>query len=48
MRFVPETISIAKGDGFKNDLLGRREFGDRLTNLILAIGSPSTLLLDGP
>jgi hypothetical protein len=41
-------MSIAKGDGFKNDLLGRREFGERLTNLVLAIGGPSTLLLDGP
>jgi hypothetical protein len=48
VKFVPETIHVAEGDGFKNDVLARSEFGDRLTNLVLAIGTPSTLLLDGP
>lgn len=48
MKFVPESVSVAEGDGFKNDVLDRSVFGERLTNLVLAIGTPSTLVLDGP
>lgn len=47
MRLFPAPIDIAD-DGFEKDLFNRREFGERLTNLVLNIDDPMVIVLDSP
>lgn len=49
MRLFPAPPEIDEKNGFdQGDLFGRKEFGDRLTRLVLALEHPAVLLLDAP
>ena len=49
MRLFPAQPEIDPEAGFdRHDLFGRKEFGDRLTRLVLALEHPAVLLLDAP
>ncbi|OJX67228.1 P-loop NTPase fold protein [Magnetospirillum sp. 64-120] len=49
MRLFPAPPEIDEQTGFdQGDLFGRKEFGDRLTRLVLALEHPAVLLLDAP
>lgn len=37
MKLVAESLEVADGDGFRNDLMGREPFGEALTNVVLNI-----------
>lgn len=47
MKLIPEPMKVEAGDGFKNDRLGRAEFGAGLANLVSVLEGPATLVLDG-
>ena len=47
MRLKPRPLEIEKDTGFgEHDLFGRKEFADRLTNLVKNIEDPAVILLD--
>lgn len=50
MRLFPLEIEIDPDEGFdpKKDIFGRKEFGDRLTQLVNELEGPAVLLLDAP
>ena len=49
MRLKPRPLEIEKDTGFgEHDLFGRKDFADRLTNLVKNIEDPTVFLLDAP
>lgn len=49
MRLFPPAMPPEFEDGFGNrDILGRKEFGDRLSNIINASADPMVIVLDAP
>jgi hypothetical protein len=47
MRFVVPTLGVEELDGFKNDALKRKAFGDALLNLVSKSTDPLVISLDG-
>jgi hypothetical protein len=50
MRLFPPELEIGPEDGFNTgkDIFGRKEFGDRLTNIVRSLEGPAVLVLDAP
>jgi hypothetical protein len=50
VRVFPPEVEVGPDEGFtpEKDIFGRKEFGDRLTNLVSAIEGPAVLVLDAP
>lgn len=47
MKLKPSPLEIGDGAGFgEHDLFGRKDFADRLTNLVRNIEDPTVFLLD--
>ncbi len=47
MQLVVGPLGVQKGDGFKNDLLGRESFGVALTNITTTVSSELVLSING-
>jgi predicted AAA+ superfamily ATPase len=48
VRFKPHAIPISKDDPFKEDLLGRRERAEILTEFVGSLTEPFVLAIDSP